>query len=164
MQPPEKAHHRPIRPRKCPFYSRKRSPLGLSRPFCGAKVHLFPGNPHIKRPRSPVKSHLSTNLRKRKAESVEIERPEKPHLCLHRHRSCRSGTVRLSLLCSPENPHLSKILWFARLLNPLTTFPATAHADPRTPSLRLPKIVTMVPVKFHLVGRKPLLHKAVPWR
>jgi hypothetical protein len=132
--------------------------------FCCAKWRSIPGNPHSKSLWSPVKPHLSRKLPKRWAEWGREEGPANAHLCLHRQKTVRAGTAWVLWLCGPEKPHLWEISCFTVIPNPLTTFPASAHADPRIPSLQLPQKITLVPVKLHLVGRKALLHKAVPWR
>ena len=63
--------------------------------FCCAKWRPFPGNPHTKRPWSPVKPHLSQKLPKRWAESGHKEGPANSHLCLHRQKTVQSGTARV---------------------------------------------------------------------
>lgn len=137
---------------------------GLTGCFCCAKWRPVPGNPHSKSAASPVKPHLSGKTPKRWAESGQEEGPAKSHLCLHRQKSVHADTVRVLRLCDPEKPHLWENACFTVIPNPLTIFPASAHAAPRTPSLLLPQKITLIPVKLHLVARKALLHKAVPWR
>lgn len=90
--PPEKAH-------LCTVESAERA-------FSCAKQRPAPGNPHTKSARSPVKSHLSPNLLKRRAESTENTGPEKPHLCKHRTQTGISGTAGISWQHSPANAHL----------------------------------------------------------
>lgn len=137
---------------------------GIEWRFWPAKPTSFPGNPHIKSPRSPVKPHLSEKLPKSWAKTGRKGSPANSHLCLHRQKTVHAAAVRVARLCAPEKPHLCEFPVFTVIPNPLTTFPATAHAVPRTPSRRLPQKVTLSPVKLHLVGRRALLHKAVPWR
>lgn len=139
------------------FQARKPRRTGLYR-------RSFPETLTSKQAGIPRNLTYAPTLLKRRAESLPRTHPEKPHLWPPNCGQIESGSTRLHHRRAPEKPHLRKFLLWETVLNPLTIFPASAHADPRTPSRRLPKIFTSYPVKLHLIGRNPLLGKASPWR